>query len=111
VINTITVIWLPPELIDNSRRNLRIMNSWIVRSNTREDACSGIRILKEAARKLFVWKPFVLNWHQQSISTGKLEVINGKIGTLQSKAYGYRNEEYLRLRIFNLHNSTYALSG
>jgi len=25
--------------------------------------------------------------------------------------YGYRDEEYLKLRIFNLHNSTYALTG
>jgi hypothetical protein len=26
-------------------------------------------------------------------------------------AYGYRDDEYLKLRIFNLHNSIYALTG
>jgi len=52
-----------------------------------------------------------LNWHKHRISTGKLEVINGKIGTLQRNAYGYRDDEYLKLRIFNLHSSTYALTG
>ena len=72
---------------------------------------SGIRILKEAARKLLIWKPFILNWHKHRISTGKLEAINCKIGTLQRNAYGYRDEEYLKLRIFNIHNSTYALTG
>ena len=46
-----------------------------------------------------------------SISTGKLEAINRKIGTLQRNAYGYRDDEYLKLRIFDLHNTTYALTG
>ncbi|MBW2021155.1 MAG: ISL3 family transposase [Deltaproteobacteria bacterium] len=82
------------------------LKAWI-----QEASSSGIKILKDAARKLLVWKPFILNWHKHPISTGKLEVINGKIGTLQRNAYGYRDDEYLKLRIFNLHNSTYALTG
>jgi len=88
---------------DRAERELK---AWI-----QEASCSGIRILKDAARKLSVWKPFILNWHKHRISTGKLEVINSKIGTLQRNAYGYRDDEYLKLRIFNLHNSAYALTG
>lgn len=90
----------------NRDRAATELKAWI-----QEASSSGIRILKEAARKLSVWKPFILNWHKHRISTGKLEVINGKIGTLQRNAYGYRDDEYLKLRIFNLHSSTYALSG
>jgi transposase len=82
------------------------LKAWI-----QEASCSGIRILKDAARKLTVWKPFILNWHKHPISTGKLEAMNGKIGTLQRNARGYRDDEYLKLRIFNLHNSNYALIG
>ncbi len=82
------------------------LKAWI-----QEAYSSGIRILKDAARMLSIWKPFILNWHKHRISTGKLEAINGKIGTLQRNAYGYRDDEYLKLRIFNLHNSTYALTG
>ena len=82
------------------------LKAWI-----QEASCSGIRILKDAARRLSVWKPFILNWHKHPISTGKLEAINGKIGTLQRNAYGYRDDEYLKLRILNLHNSIYALTG
>lgn len=93
------------QCIDRDRANTEL-TAWI-----READSSGIRILKDAARKLMVWKPFILNWHNHHISTGKLEAINCKIGTLQRNAYGYRDEEYLKLRIFNLHNSTYALTG
>ncbi len=82
------------------------LKAWI-----QEASYSGIRILKDAAQRLSVWKPFILNWHKHPISTGKLEAINGKIGTLQRNAYGYRDDEYLKLRIFNLHRSTYALTG
>lgn len=57
------------------------LKAWI-----REASCSGIKILKDAARKMMVWKPFILNWHKHPISTGKLEAINGKIGTLQRKS-------------------------
>lgn len=31
--------------------------------------------------------------------------------SLQRNAYGYRDDEYLKLRIFNLHNATYAFTG
>ncbi len=93
------------QCIDSDRANTEL-TAWI-----READSSGIKILKDAARKLMVWKPFILNWHKHRISTGKLEAINCKIGTLQRNAYGYRDEEYLELRIFNLHNSNYALTG
>lgn len=82
------------------------LESWIA-----EAASSGIKILKDAAKKLLAWKPFILNWHKHPISTGKLEATNRKIGTLQRNAYGYRDEEYLKLRIYNIHNSNYALTG
>ncbi|OHB55778.1 MAG: hypothetical protein A2Y07_10650 [Planctomycetes bacterium GWF2_50_10] len=46
-----------------------------------------------------------------SLSTGKLEVMNRKIGMLQRQSCGYRDDEYLKLRILNLHHATYALTG
>jgi len=33
------------------------------------------------------------------------------IGTLQRNACGYRDDEYLTLRILNIHKATYALTG
>jgi len=40
-----------------------LLKAWI-----QEASCSGIRILKDAARKLLIWKPFILNWHKHRIS-------------------------------------------
>lgn len=84
----------------------RELTAWIEQAHT-----SGIKILKDAAKKLLPWKPFILNWYSHRISTGKLEATNGKIGTLQRNARGYRDEEYLKLRIYNIHTATYALTG
>lgn len=82
------------------------LKAWI-----QEAQVSGIKILKDAARKLQVWKPFILNWYKHRISTGKLEATNRKIGSLQRNACGYRDEEYLKLRILNVHNQNYSLTG
>jgi hypothetical protein len=93
------------QCVDRERANAELTN-WI-----RQAQSSGLKILKDTARKLLAWKPFILNWHKHPISTGKLEATNRKIGTLQRNAYGYRDEVYLKLRIYNIHNSTYALTG
>jgi transposase len=82
------------------------LTAWILEAQS-----SGIGILIDAARKLMVWKPFILNWYKHPISTGKLEVMNRKIGMLQRQACGYRDDEYLKLRILHLHKATYALTG
>ncbi len=76
-----------------------------------EVAASSVRILKDTAGKLQAWKPLILNRHKHHISTGLQEAINGKIGTLQRNARGYRDDESLKLSIFDLHNKTYALTG
>ena len=80
--------------------------AWIQEAQT-----SRITILIAAARKLMMWRPFILNWYKHRISTGKLEVMNRKIGMLQRQACGYRDDEYLKLRILHLHKSTYSLTG
>lgn len=90
---------------DRDRAEIEL-SAWI-----EEAQSSGIKILKDAAKKLLLWKPFILNWYTHRISTGKLEATNRKIGTLQRNACGYRDQEYLKLRIYNIHASTYALTG
>jgi transposase len=82
------------------------LDAWIQEAQT----CT-IRILQDAAKKLQLWKPFILNWYNHPVNTGKLETMNRKIGMLQRQACGYRDEEYLKLRILHLHHATYALTG
>jgi transposase len=82
------------------------LESWI-----QQGAVSEIKILEDAAKKLKIWKPFILNWYKHPISIAKLEATNRKIGTLQRNACGYRDKEYLKLRVLNIHTATYALTG
>lgn len=89
--------------VEQARKELE---AWI-----QEAQSSRITILIDAARKLMAWKPFILNWYKHRISTSKLEVMNRKIGMLQRQACGYRDDEYLKLRILHLHNTTYSLTG
>ena len=53
----------------------------------------------------------ILNYFKHRITTGKVEGINNKIKVLKRKAYGFRDVEYFKLRIYNLHESRYALIG
>ena len=71
----------------------------------------GIRILQDAARRLMMWKPFILNWYKHPISTAKLEATNRKRGSLQRNTCDYRDEQYLKLRIHNIHTTNYVLTG
>ena len=46
----------------------------------------------------------VLSYFDHPISSGIMEGINNKIGRLTRKAYGYRDVDFLHLRIYALHD-------
>ena len=71
---------------------------------------SGIAKLKKFADTLLSHRDGIFNWYQHQISTGPLEGLNNKIKVLKRKAYGYRDMEYFKLKIYALHASSwYAL--
>ena len=72
---------------------------------------SGITSLQKFADKLVVHRTGILNYFNHPITTGKVEAINNKIKVLKRRAYGYRDMEYFKLRIYFLHESRYALVG
>ena len=51
----------------------------------------------------------ILAWYAYPISTGPLEGTNNKIKTMKRQAYGFRDLEFLRLKILGIHRTTYAL--
>jgi len=51
----------------------------------------------------------ILAYYDYLISTGPLEGTNNKIKTLQKQAYGFRDREFFKLKIYALHESRYAL--
>jgi len=46
----------------------------------------------------------ILAYYKCRTSTAKVEGINNKIKVLKRNAYGYRDIDYFKLRLFNLHN-------
>jgi transposase len=88
------------------RRAERFLNDWIARAQS-----SGIRMLIQFAQTLENHRRGILNYYDCPISTAALEGTNNKIKTLQRQAYGFRDPEFFKLKIYALHESTYALVG
>jgi transposase len=84
----------------------RFLDDWIARA---ED--SGIAMLKKFARTLQIHRQGLLNWYTFPISTGPLEGTNTKIRVLQRQAYGFRDNDFFKLKIYGLHETNYALVG
>ena len=53
----------------------------------------------------------ILAYYDYPISTGPLEGTNNKIKTMKRQAYGFRDQEFLKLKIYAIHEARYALVG
>ena len=53
----------------------------------------------------------ILNYHCCEITSGPLEGLNNKIKTLKRQSYGFRDQEYFKLKILAIHRSRYPLLG
>jgi transposase len=84
----------------------RFFDDWIARAQV-----SGIRMLQQFAVTLATHRHGILAWYDCPISTAPLEGTNTKIRVMQRQAYGFRDDEFLRLKIYGLHETTYALVG
>jgi transposase len=67
-------------------------------------------MLKEFAETLRVHREGILNYYDSQITTGPLEGTNTKIRVLQRRAYGFRDREYLKLRIYALHDTAFKIA-
>ena len=72
---------------------------------------SGIRVLHDFARTLLKHAQGILAWYDYPISTGPLEGTNNKIKTLNRQHYGLRDAEFFTLKLYQLHETKYALVG
>lgn len=72
---------------------------------------SGIRVLHDFARTLLKHAKGILAWYDYPISTGPLEGTNNKIKTLNRQHYGLRDGDFFTLKLYQLHETTYALVG
>ena len=84
----------------------RWLERWIERA-----LGSGIVQMQSLAKTLRTHATGILNWFDHRISSGKLEGINNKVGAMTRAAYGYRDEEFLHLKLYSLHESSFRLTG
>jgi transposase len=84
----------------------RVLDDWVRRAEG-----SAIRTLIRFAHTLAAHRSGILNYYRYRISTGPLEGTNTKIRVLQRKAYGFRDTEFFKLKIYALHETRYELVG
>lgn len=72
---------------------------------------SGIKQLIKTGLTLHKYRDQILNYFKHHITNAVTEGINNKIKTLKRQAYGFRDMEYFKLRLYHLHTQRYSLSG
>jgi len=82
------------------------LDDWIAQARS-----AGIKMLDNFADTLESHRAGILAYYEYPISTGPLEGTNNKIKTLQKQAYGFRDMEFFKLKIYALHETKYALVG
>ena len=92
--------------LPNKASAARFLKDWIARARA-----TGIRQMRQMANTLSLFRTGVLAYYDVPISTGPLEGTNTKIKLLQRQAYGYRDQEFFRLRILALHETRFELVG
>ena len=90
--------------LPSQEQALAFLADWIARA-----LCSGIVALRRFARKLRRHAEGILNHYLFPISNAKVEGINNQIKVIKRKAFGYRDVNYFKLKIYNLHTLRYSL--
>jgi transposase len=95
-------IWEQP----GKRFATAFLNDWIKRAEV-----SGIRMLQQMAKTLATHRSGILAYYDVRITSGPMEGTNNKIKTMKRQAYGFRDREFLKLKILAIHESRYELVG
>ena len=90
-------------------------NAWLgeqfLENWTKKAYATCIKSFMKLADSLLWHKAGLLSYFAHRISTGPLEGLNNKIKVLKRQAYGFRDNEYFKLRLYFLHNDTPAFAG
>jgi transposase len=91
---------------DDQETAQALLMDWIVYAES-----TDIGMLKRFAKTLRLHAQGILAYYDYPISTGPLEGTNNKIKTMKRQAYGFRDPEFLKLKILGIHEARYALVG
>lgn len=96
------LLWSQP----NRHEALQFLNQWIF------DALAvGPKALIKVGLTLLKHRKGILNYFPHQITSGPIEGTVNKIKTLKRQAYGFRDMEYFKLRLYHLHCQGYSLTG
>ncbi len=95
-------IWSQPDKATADR----VLRDWMARARA-----SGVRMLVQFADTLEEHEAGILAYYDYRISTGPLEGTNTKIQAMKRQAYGFRDQEFFKLKILGIHEAEYALVG
>jgi len=86
---------------NNKKTASNLLTEWINKAEV-----SGIRVLKSFARTLARLRVAILAYYDfDGLSSAKIEGSNNKIKTIHKVAYGYRDLEFLKLKILSMHEN------
>jgi transposase len=89
---------------DDEETAQALLMDWITYAES-----TGIAMLQKFAKTLRFHAWGILAYYDHPISTGPLEGTNNKIKTMKRQAYGFRDQEFFRLKILGIHQTKYAL--
>lgn len=90
----------------NPDEALQRLNQWLL---TAYD--SGVQPIMKFAQTIARHSYGIINYFKHRITNAKVEGINNKIKTLKRQAYGFRDMEYFKKRIYFLNEARYSLIG
>ncbi len=85
---------------------LRFLTAWCEKARA-----SGIEQLKKMAKTLENHAEGILSFFRTGMTNGKMEGINRKIKTMLAQVYGLRDEDFLKLKLFALHEAAHRFIG
>lgn len=95
-------IWLQAD----KRQAWKALENWC-----RQARDSKVNGLIQMANTLLVYRYGILAWYDIRISTAKVEGINHKVKNMMRQAYGYRDDDFFKLKLYSLHDKISSFVG
>jgi transposase len=96
------LLWAQPD----GRKAWAFLRDWCAKAKA-----SGIRQLCAMAGTLLRHAKGILAYYKTGLTSGKMEGINRKIRGLLCSAFGFRDHDFFKLRLYALHESKFKLVG
>jgi transposase len=91
---------------DDEEAGLQALAEWIGSAEWSE-----IPEMVAFAKMLRKYNEQILGYYHCRLTSGPLEGMNNKIKLLKRKSYGFRDNEYFKLKILAIHKTVYKLAG